>query len=166
MRTLKKVPKGLEEIIERYGNPDEEGDGVLDADFVKDYLMVGTAPFPLRISWKKDTFTRRVYGHALVVPVIVDALKEIMNFGGAAYLADNGYDEWGGCFNFRPARGNTKLSTHSWGIAVDYCPSLGPWGGVNRVPQFILDAFEKRGFVNGRNWKPSDGMHFQACSGY
>lgn len=166
MKVLVDIPRGLEAINERYGCPDEDGDGVFDPDFASSYLMRAKLPFPMRISWKPGQTTSWIYGHIAVVPVIVDALREVKEFGGLAYLQENGFDEWGGCWNWRPMRNGKAWSTHSWGIAVDINPTIAPFGKVSRQPQFIIDAFMNRGFLYGGTFKITDGMHFQACTGY
>jgi hypothetical protein len=58
------------------------------------------------------------------------------------------------------------LSTHAWGIAIYRNPDFAPYRKVrpdgtfwNNQPEFIKDAYLKRGFVTFE-W---DGQHFQAC---
>jgi hypothetical protein len=78
-------------------------------------------------------------------------------------------DLFGGCFNFRFMCGAHNLSTHSWGIAVDYLPDRGRLGSredAETYPQHVREAFVKRGFVWGGDWKTPDAMHYQACMGY
>ncbi len=59
-----------------------------------------------------------------------------------------------------------ELSLHSYGIAVDFDPTLNPWGKKKGVidgkPEFVRE-FQKRGWVWGGGWKPKyrDSMHFQ-----
>lgn len=78
--------------------------------------------------------------------------------------------------------GTTRLSVHSFGIAVDINPQYGgywqyglprgmseeqvrqkriPLVYKNRIPIEIVRIFEKYGFIWGGNWYHFDGMHFE-----
>ena len=159
MTTLSIVPEGYDEIIEAYGDCNS-------ADFYKDNIIWQRSPIALRLSWDPDIRIGGFLAHRIVGPVMADAIAEIRDFAGLGYLHENEYDMFGGCFNQRGKRGGVGMSTHAWGIAVDWCPALGPMGGPTRMPQFIVDAFTKRGFIWGGDWKIQDAMHFQACSGW
>jgi len=79
----------------------------------------------------------------------------------------------GGSFNWRRIAGTDRLSTHSFGIAVDLNTELGgywrwglrpdgslsPW--TNRFPEPLVRAFERHGFIWGGKWHHYDGMHFE-----
>lgn len=79
----------------------------------------------------------------------------------------------GGGFNWRNIAGTTRLSAHSFGIAVDFDTELGGywrWSGraegaagdyVNRYPEELVLAMERRGFIWGGKWHHFDGMHFE-----
>lgn len=59
-----------------------------------------------------------------------------------------------------------SLSLHSWGIAVDFDPSLNPMGGKNsrlRTPegQIFVKVFRDAGWTWGGDWNMKDEMHFQ-----
>jgi hypothetical protein len=159
MRMLKVVPEGLEEIIEVYGD-------CYAAGWYQDNTVWQRSPFAMRLSWAPSVRIGGFIAHALVGPVIADALTEIRDFGGLEFLRENSYDLWGGCLNMRAKRDGVGTSTHAWGIAADYCPHLGQMGVKPKLPSFIVEAFTKRGFVWGGTWKTPDGMHFQACNGY
>jgi hypothetical protein len=167
MVTLLEPPVGLDQIIDEFGNPDRNGDWILDPEFYECRTTVLRLPFPLRISWGDHRLIERIRCHTDIGCVLVDALEEIKAFRGVEYLQGNGYDFFGGCFNFRPTRGASgRLSTHAWGIAIDINPQLGPLGKPSRQPKFIVRAFTRRGFQWGGEWSRPDGMHFQACKGY
>jgi hypothetical protein len=98
------------------------------------------------------------------------ALNEIEALGPnmAVYFQNSG-----GSFNWRRIAGTDRLSTHSFGIAVDLNTELGGywrWAGVaegeaavydNRIPEEIVRAFERFGFIWGGKWHHFDGMHFE-----
>ena len=170
MVVLSPIPHGKKEIHAVYGNPDINGDGILDRKWFADNIIVFNMPFPMRLSWRPDQLTQKFQCHRLIGDAVIDALAEIGLAHGGAYLDNHGYNHWGGCFNFRFAKGNPDaLSTHSWGIAVDLNPHLGPYGVLDhKQPAFIVEAFKKRGFLAGADWKMphTDAMHFQAATGW
>jgi len=151
-------------FLERYGNPDKDGDGILDAVWFNTNISVFDLPFPMFLSWEPQTMINRFQAHRLAGPWIIGALNLIVESKGLDYLRENKLDRWGGCFNFRLIRGGTTLSNHSWGTAVDYCPDIGRLGSAEDAvayPRFIIQAFEAQGFVWGGSWDRPDPMHFE-----
>jgi hypothetical protein len=83
------------------------------------------------------------------------------------------FENPGGGFNWRVIAGTNRLSVHSFGIAVDLNTALGGywrWSGAaqgeateydNRIPEEIVQAFERYGFIWGGKWHHFDGMHFE-----
>ncbi|MFN4153789.1 MAG: M15 family metallopeptidase [Paracoccaceae bacterium] len=79
----------------------------------------------------------------------------------------------GGSFNWRRIAGTTRMSAHSYGIAFDLNADLGGywrWSGRaegdagaydNRIPQDVVQVFERHGFIWGGKWHHFDGMHFE-----
>jgi hypothetical protein len=79
----------------------------------------------------------------------------------------------GGSFNWRVIAGTTRLSAHSYGIAVDFNTELGGywrWSGeaegrvgefANRYPEVLVQHMERFGFIWGGKWHHYDGMHFE-----
>ena len=126
-------------------------------------MVLCDLPFPLRASWNPDLVIRRQWAHRYVAASLLDALIEIGGTVPPDYLRLCDCDRLGGVHCLREKRGGGGLSTHSWGIAVDLNPHIAPWGGPSRQPDFIVEAFTRRGWV----WLgDADGMHFQACAGY
>ena len=79
-----------------------------------------------------------------------------------SYLRVCDCDRFGGVYALRPKRLGTGLSAHSWGIAIELTRTWVHWAGRRFQPQFIVDAFTRRGWV----WLGDrDAMHFQACAG-
>lgn len=68
---------------------------------------------------------------------------------------------WDGCFCIRPQRGGSKLSMHSWGLAIDVNAS---WNAMltdgNLTPEFVK-CFTDAGFNWGGNFSRKDPMHFE-----
>lgn len=83
------------------------------------------------------------------------------------------FSDVGGGFNWRTISGTSRLSAHSYGIAVDVNAELGQywrWTGAqegnvgayeNRIPQAVVETFERYGFIWGGKWHHFDGMHFE-----
>ncbi|HZP16723.1 MAG TPA: M15 family metallopeptidase, partial [Terriglobales bacterium] len=73
-----------------------------------------------------------------------------------------------GCFAFRPQRMGGRLSTHSWGIAIDLNPESNAQGTAGSMDRGVVEIFKSAGFAWGGNWQGRcrDPMHFQFCTGY
>jgi hypothetical protein len=160
------IPYGLDEIKRVYGDPIVDGQLNVDPLWRERELKPYELPFPLRLSWDEDTLIRRVLAHRRVGDAMMDALDEIGQTHGGAYLDQNKLNHFGGIWNPRMKRGSEELSTHTWAIAIDLNPHMGRFGKEPQMPMFIVRAFKKRGFVWGGDWSYPDGMHFQAAAGY
>lgn len=164
MKKLYRVPNGIRQVNGYYGNPDLDGNFELDLNWAQENLKRYRFPFPMKLSWRPDELVTFFKAHYKVGDIMVDALREILAYRDLDYLRDNGFDHYGGVFNFRYKRGGTELSMHSYAIAIDINPHLAPMGGNPfGQPDFIIEAFEKRGFIWGGRWKRPDGQHFQAA---
>ncbi|MEG2140896.1 MAG: M15 family metallopeptidase [Bilophila sp.] len=74
----------------------------------------------------------------------------------------------GGAFFWRVISGTTRLSAHSYGIAIDLNPAHGAYWRWKRsrpqyagYPQAIVELFEANGFIWGGKWNKFDLMHFE-----
>jgi hypothetical protein len=167
MVKLGTVPEGLDEIVSEYGDPDPNEDMEPSSAWYLDNIATFRLPYPLRLSWRPETTVTVVHAHKKVGAAIMDALSEIGQYRGGAYLERNRYNYFGGILNVRLKRGGNELSTHSWGIAIDLNPNHAPFGVKNHTqPDFIVRAFQRRGFRWGGSWEYPDAMHFEACRGY
>lgn len=77
-----------------------------------------------------------------------------------------------GTYNWRMIDGTTRLSTHSFGIAIDLSLKYAQYwkwdiekNGImlfkNSIPNSIVEIFEKQGFIWGGKWHNYDTMHFE-----
>ncbi|MDF2193417.1 M15 family metallopeptidase [Paraflavitalea sp. CAU 1676] len=81
-----------------------------------------------------------------------------------------------GTYSWRVIKGTTRLSTHSYGIAIDINTGFSnywQWDNkttdeskkipqyINRIPWEIVEIFEKHGFIWGGKWYHYDTMHFE-----
>jgi len=81
----------------------------------------------------------------------------------------------GGSFLWRNIRGSNRQSTHSFGMTIDInttysdywqwtCKCIDENTALtykNRIPQIIVDIFEKHDFIWGGKWYHFDTMHFE-----
>lgn len=78
-----------------------------------------------------------------------------------------------GTYNWRTISGTNRLSAHSFGIAIDINVDYADywkWNQPtksndieykNKIPQQIVEIFEKYGFIWGGKWYHYDTMHFE-----
>lgn len=80
--------------------------------------------------------------------VAVGVEKELRTFDGA--------------FNIRKVRGDdSTLSTHAYGLAVDFNALDNPLGGESTWSNDFIKCFTHEGFVWGGDFKRKDPMHLQ-----
>jgi hypothetical protein len=158
-------PNGLEEILGSFGNIYNYlgDDGCLDPRWETDQLARAPMPFSLPLSWDQTKLARTIYCHRRLVPVLTDVFNAIQRED----LQDR-LKTYGGCYNFRGKRTSGKLSTHSWGIAIDLNPETNAQGSAGSMDAGIVDIFRRFGFKWGGDWtgRTKDPMHFQFCTGY
>jgi hypothetical protein len=158
-------PRGLDEVISTFGDifayvgPDH----TLDPRWQNEFLDRVPLPFPLPLSWDISRTVRQFTCHRLLVPIFTRVFDDLQNAGIESKLSS-----FGGCFAFRPQRTGTKLSAHSWGIAIDLNPEVNQQGTAGRMDSSIVAIFRQNRFEWGGRWqgKSRDPMHFQFCSGY
>ena len=93
----------------------------------------------------------------------LDTLKELHDY----------VDNPAGTFIFREIMGTSRLSMHSFGIAIDINVKHSDYWKwkrhkqesvlrcTNKIPLKIVELFERRGFIWGGRWYHFDTMHFE-----
>src|ERR1041385_8228186 len=111
-------PNGLPGIIQAYGSPLPyvEHKPVWEASI----LVTRMLPFALPYAYGPTT-VRSIRAHKLVIDQFVEALTKCRERGVPAERL-----VYGGAYCWRAMRGGTKLSTHTWGIALDLDPGNNP----------------------------------------
>lgn len=106
--------------------------------------------------------TGRVQVHEKAAPCFEAVGKEIVASKTRYVMVNHG------TFNWRLMRGGTRLSMHSFGIAIDInapenCFRCGtPPSCKTDIPPEISEAFKKYGFNWGAEWRSvCDAMHFE-----
>jgi hypothetical protein len=116
---------------------------------------------------------RRIYCNKNLVLPLKRALTSIIEKGLHTELKT-----FDGCYNVRPVRGYEKefkklmdagnvndaatfLSTHSWGMAVDFNAAWNKLGAIPMLSKEFVSCFKKEGFKWRGEFSRKDGMHFQ-----
>jgi hypothetical protein len=159
------TPDGLEQVIETFGDVAANigNDGTLSPVWNSKALARAELPWPLVLSWNHEQTVTRILCHKRLVGTFTDVFQAI----DAAGLRGK-VKSYGGCFAFRSKRTGSKLSTHSWGIAIDLNPETNAMGSAGDMDAGVVEVFRNFGFKWGGDWpgKGKDPMHFQYCTGY
>jgi hypothetical protein len=143
----------------KYGSPNETGAG---------YLVAIDLPYPMRIAWDIDSTVKRMSCHRLVADKFKAVFTDLLAHYGYDKIKELGIDLYGGCFNYRKMRGGSKMSMHSWGIAIDLDPARNTLKETSATARFarpeykpMIDIFYKHGFISLGIEKNYDWMHFE-----
>ncbi len=157
-------PNGLQEIIGTFGDISHYlADGILSPEWVTDNMVRIDLPFPLVLSWDHSQKVTKFQCHKRMQKIFSPLFARIVSQG----LQDK-IKSFGGCYSYRPQRASSKLSTHSWGIAIDLNPETNAQGSAGDMDPEVVAVFRSFGFKWGGDWagKRKDAMHFQFCTGY
>jgi len=151
--------KTTTQYISKFGLPNQTGKG---------YLTMIDLPYPMRLSWDKDTIVKKMSCHKDIAQSLKNVFSDLLNHYGLEKIQELGIDLFGGCFNFRQMRGGTSYSVHAWGLAVDLDPDRNKLKETSKTARFarpeykaMIDIFYKHGFVSLGREKNYDWMHFQ-----
>ena len=127
-------------------------------------------PYPMLIAWDTSKTVNKITCHKKVKDSIDRVLTQVLNEYSIEKIKILRLDYFGGCFNYRLMRGGTQLSTHSWGIALDFDPVNNQlkWGRDRASfarPEYIKwwECWEKEGWVSLGRQRNYDWMHVQAA---
>jgi len=149
-----------DEVRRIYGDPDgyvdDNGEvtSLWPAKILDEFLL----PVPIPLSW--GGVAKRVRCHRLVLPSLRSIIWEIYR-NAPAWKSIN---DFGGCYQWRTARGTKILSRHSWGIAVDLDTKDNPFKRlVSNMHPFVVKTFEDNGWIWGGRWRwqRRDPQHFE-----
>lgn len=133
-------------------------------------LVSMNLPYPMVIAWDPGKTVTKITCHRLVKDSISRVLTNVHTVYGIEKIRALRLHYFGGCFNYRLMRGGTQLSTHSWGIALDFDPENNQlqWGRDRALfakPDYInwWECWEKEGWVSLGRQRNYDWMHVQAA---
>lgn len=151
-----------QQLIEKYGKPNKTGAG---------YLTWIDLPYPMYLNWQSKTYVKRIQCHKLVADSLKAIFTDILAHYGIDEVKRLQLDDYGGCFNYRLMRGGTKLSVHSWGVAIDIDPDRNLLHETASTARFarpeykaFIDIFYKHGWESLGREKGYDFMHFQVAN--
>jgi hypothetical protein len=105
--------------------------------------------------------------HKKVKDSLVRVLTDIQERHGDDPAIMKACQTFGGIYNFRNMRGGSRLSKHSWGVAIDLDPAnngnKSSWPQRSSMPFEIMEAFAREGWVSAGAFWGRDAMHFEAC---
>lgn len=148
-----------------YGDP-RGSNGQVSRKWYAENIVKWTPPYSLFYSDGKKTPLRTLLLHKKVVSVYTAAFTEVKNNFTPQEIKENHLDICAGTFNYRPMRGGSRLSVHSWGIAIDIDPARNPFPSTWREGMLnheFADILEKHGLWWRGRKGDNDPMHFQAA---
>lgn len=126
-------------------------------------------PWRMVLAWNDAQVITSFRCHELVAPSAQRAFDRIAAAHSLVQIRSLGLNLFGGCFNHRKMRGGTSLSTHAYGIAIDFDPARNRlrWGaGQARLAQpdagRFWEIWEDEGWTSLGREKGYDWMHVQA----
>ena len=151
-----------QQVIAKFGKADKTGSS---------YLVNLQLPYPMRLSWDLKTTVTKVRVHKLILENYKSLFSDLLDHYGYEKLVELRIDVFGGIYSYRAMRGGTKLSRHSWGIAIDLDPVNNGLRSTNKTASFagaeykaMLDIFKKNGFMSLGVEKNYDWMHYEIGS--
>lgn len=151
-----------------YGKHQLGATGMPTAQWEREHLTQLALPYPMRLSWNHGVQVKKLSCHLKVRDSLAEILAGILrHFGSYQEVVAARMDLLGGCYSYRRIAGSHRLSTHSWGAAIDLDPEANPMGklwepGVGMMPLEVVSLFESCGWRWGGRFQRADAMHFQA----
>jgi hypothetical protein len=162
------VPHGYAQIIAAFGDPQPlmEPNGTMTptnlARWERQTLAPCTVPFALTVGGGSGQSIRTFQCHRLLVAVFEAVFDELDRQG-----LQSAIKTWDGVFAFRAIRGETQLSVHSFGAAIDLNAATNPLAGFGDMDPGVIAVFQHFGFLWGGDFHlRKDPMHFQYATGY
>lgn len=152
--------QNINELNSFFGEAKEKGNNLVTLNF----------PYEMVIAWSPAKKVTKTVCNAKVKDSVVRILTRVKDEYGIGNIQSLRLDFYGGCFNYRPMRGSTKPSTHSWGIAFDFDPINNAlrWNKSRATlarPEYRRwwEIWEEEGWVSLGRQRDYDWMHVQAC---
>jgi hypothetical protein len=129
-----------------------------------------TSPYPLYLDWSLSTKITRFSIHEKLHDSAERVMKRVLSHYGQQKIHEMGLDQFGGCLNVRKMRGGSSMSTHSWGIAIDWDADRNQLRYTHKTarlarPEYakFLDLWAEEGWISLGRERDYDWMHLQAA---
>jgi len=143
-----------------YGNP-------ADSNWIHNNTVYVTCPWTLHMG-------STTLNHILINKKCADSLTRVLNNVWDAVgksqdaIAKLHYDQYDGSYNFRPIRGGSMLSMHSFAAAIDWDAGENAQHSMHHLFQddsLLIVKFKEESWIWGGDWSPGsiDAMHVQAA---
>ncbi len=147
-----------------YGDPRGRNGKVNPIWFAKNTCL-WHPPYPLFYSGDPREPMEHLEVHVKAKDAFDTAFKDVLATLGHDYIVAHRLNVTGGLFCYRLERGGSRLSVHSWAIAIDIDPQHNPfphpYSGPPMVDLKFAQILQKHGFC----WRGASGdidpMHFQ-----
>lgn len=128
-----------------------------------------TPPWPMVLAWNTSAKVTTISCHEAVADSLDRVLRRVAAAYSPAQITGLGLHLYGGCFAMRNKRGGSTLSTHAYGVAVDFDPERNQlkWTAA-RARLARPDAmewwrcWEAEGWLSLGRARDFDWMHVQA----
>jgi len=127
-------------------------------------------PYRMRLAWNPAKEISRFSCHEKVHDAFFRVFTRTLSEYGEVRIAQLRLDLFGGCLNVRLMSGGTRMSMHSWGIAIDLDPLRNPLRMTQTTAPFAKPEYEPfwrivegEGLVSLGRIRDFDWMHFQAA---
>lgn len=162
------------EIVQYYGKPGDPAN-----------LTTIEPPYAMFIAWDPTDRVEKLTCHKKIAVPLMNVLTDVKLAYTEAERKKYGFDQFGGCNNFRPQRGLEKkyaaalavknykmaytyLSRHGWATAIDLDPNRNalktkaPKAGFSKPEcKMFNDIFYKHGFIGYGRERGNDFMHWE-----
>lgn len=129
-----------------------------------------TLPFSFRLAWDLDQKVSIVSCHKKLAGAFTGIWVDAAKHYGETEFRRLRLDLYGGCFNYRPMRGGSSLSTHAYGAAWDVDPERNQLKWDHNLASLARSEYapfwnivEAYGAVSLGRARDYDWMHFQFC---
>lgn len=133
-------------------------------------LVTYEVPYPLKLSWNATQTVHEITTHYKVKDSVLRVLHRVLEHYGREEIDRLHLNRYGGCFQYRKTRNGTVLSTHAWGIALDFDPERNQlkWGRDKAAfagPEYNAwwQFWEEEGWTSLGRSRNYDWMHVQAA---
>jgi hypothetical protein len=138
-------------------------------------LVKVKSPWRMPLEWNRSQARTFFRVHKLVAPSLKRVLADITSNYSDQEVERLGLNRFAGDYNCRAIRGGTRMSTHAYGISIDFYSTRNglrktthdtpPPSLAHEDCQAFWEAFEKEGWYSLGRSEDYDWMHIQAAKG-